>query len=215
MAVVIASSEANGELFTASLWDVGRAAWDAFVNRRDMSSVLVSYVNQAVIAAEEAQPEGARIELSITGWTNPITGTDYSYQVADWINNQWLTGNVIGAGGEPITPWDEYPGQVAWSYGNMVVLRWTKLMPQVIVFLGLLAAVIWGVLLLADVLGRLSPWTMTSEVKKPSWWDKLSFGEKALVVGGVTVTALFSIWFLSARSIAEAGAGRQTIVIER
>lgn len=214
--VTIASSDANGDIFTASLWDVASAAWSAFISRQDMSSFLSAYINQAVITAEENQPEGAQIELSISGWTNPVTGTDYSPRVADWVNEQWLSGNVVGAGGEPIIPWAEYPNQVAWSYGDMVVVRWVKGMPQVIVFLGLIAACLWAIAIIANIVGRLSPWTMSvnqqgTPPKKPSWWQTASFGEKALVVGGITLVAIFGIWFLSAKSIAEAGAPRITV----
>lgn len=210
MAVLIASSDANGDLFTASLADAARAAWYAFTNRLDMSEVLVQFVNWAIVAAEEAQPEGAQIELSVTGWINPITGTDYSYRVADWINEQWLAGNVVGAGGEPIIPWAEYPGQIAWSYGNMLVLRWTKGMVQVIVFLGLIAASLIALAILASVVGKwLSPWTMTSKTGaavSPSWWDRLSAWEKVMIISGGFLVGLFGVWFLASKSIAEAGA---------
>jgi hypothetical protein len=210
MAVLIASSDANGELFTASLADVAYAAWQAFTSRQDMSSVLLSYVNQAIVAAEEAQPEGAEIELSISGWVNPITGTDYSFQVADWINSQWQSGNVVGAGGEPIIPWAEYPNQVAWGLGNMVVMRWTKGMVQVIVFLGLVAACLVALAIIASIVGKwLSPWTMTSSVgtvRQPTWWDKLSPWEKIMIISGGFLVGLFGVWFLASKSIAEAGA---------
>jgi len=216
MAVVIASSDANGKLFTASLWDVANAAWQAFIGRQDMSSVLLSYVNQAIVAAEDSQPEGAQIELSISGWVNPITGTDYSFQVADWINNQWSSGNVIGSGGEPIIPWAEYPSQVAWGLGNMVVMRWTKGMVQVIIFLGLIAASLIALAIIASIVEKwLSPWTMTStgKTKEPSWWDKLSPWEKIMIISGGFLAGLFGVWFMASKSIAEAGAPQ--IIVER
>ncbi len=218
--VTIASSDVNGDIFTATLQDVAYAVWQAITGGGYLSS-LTGYVNQAIIDAETAQPEGAQMEMIISGWSNPITGTDYSGQAADWLNSQWSAGNVTGTEGTPITPWPDYPGQVAWGGGNQVVLRWVKGQiggPFLILYL------VAGLVALAIVLNFighyfLTPWQMNvnqqsgTTPKKPSWWQTASLGEKALVVGGVTVVVIFGIWFLSAKSIAEAGAPKQTIIL--
>lgn len=218
--VTVAYSERDGDIFTASLRDVAYAAYNVFTGGGLMSS-LVGFVNQAIISAEVSQPEGTRMEMVINGWSNPVTGTDYSEDAANWLNGQWSAGNVKGEEGTPITPWPEYPDQVAWGGGNQVVLRWVKMQiggPFLILYL--VAGLVALAIILNWIGNFLKPWQMSATPPSgggggttPSWWDRLSFGEKALIVCGGVVATFFIVWFLAERSIAEAGAPKQTFVI--
>jgi len=214
MSMITITSTNN--ILTVSLWDIGKAAWNAFVNHQDMSSVLTAFINPVIINAENSQPEWTEMELTISKLVNPVTGTDYSSRVASWVNEQWRSGKVVGANREPIIPWPEYLRQIAWGSKGKVVLRWVKGAVQIIILIGLVVAGLWALGYVLSLFGVHLPGAVEKreEYGKPlSWWDKLSFGEKGLVVSGITVTALFGIWFLAQKSIAEAGAGKQTIII--
>jgi hypothetical protein len=112
-------------------------------------AAMASVVNQGIQDVELGQPEGAHIEIEITGWTNPITGTDYSGQIADYINSNWQNGNVISPEtGNPIQPWTDYPNQIAWGGNDTVTLRWVKGMPLIliVIFWLLLAAAVYYII---------------------------------------------------------------------
>lgn len=210
---VLASYEANGEIFTATIQDVAYAAWQAVTSGLSMA-VLLNYVNPAIIEAEASQPEGTLMEMEIHGWTNPITGTDYSQRVADWLNGQWAAGNVTGTEGTPITPWPDYPDQVAWGGGDTVVLRWVK--GQIggpFLLLYLVAGLVALAIILNWIGNFLKPWSLSASGKQPSWWDRLSTWEKMFILGGTMIIGLFAVWLLAEQSIARAGASQ--IIITR
>lgn len=209
--VVVSYSERDGEIFTASLRDVAYAAWQA-VTGGGISS-FVGLINPAIISAEEGQPEGTKIEMVISGWSNPLTGTDYSADVANYLNSQWYAGYILNSEGVPVIPWPEYPYQIAWGGGDQIVLRWVKggIGGPFLLLWAAAAIVIIGLIAVIPYTRLMSPWRMsveqkTQEISGPSWWDRLSTVEKAAIIAGGTVAAMFLLWYLAERSIAQAGA---------
>lgn len=105
---------------------------------------LLTYVNASLQSALSSQPEGQRVQLTITGWSLPLIGPVAS-QVASQVNAAWQQGQV-NYGGEAVYAWPEYPGQVAWGSGDALTIRvevaqWQALL---FVFLGALAiAAVW------------------------------------------------------------------------
>jgi len=177
------------------------------------ASELEQFINPAAYQAEAGQPEGAQIELDITGWT--IFGTDYSQTVADKINQYWQQGQFT-VNGESMRAW---PGasQIAYGGNNTVTVQYLKGQLWILWVALAIAVAVWLYGLLQSLTGGQS-WSLgvntpSPPSKPPSWWSKASLGEKALIIGGVTVAVIFGIWFLSAKSIAEAGAPK--IVVER
>lgn len=222
--VTIASSELNGDIFTVSLQEVANAAWQAFTGNLSFLS-LTDFVNRAIIDAEASQPEGTKMEMVISGWVNPITGTDYSGDVAGWLNTQWLNGSIKGESGRAIIPWAEYPDQIAWADQNQVTLRWTKWQiggPFLVLYI---AAGLIALAIILNWIGNfLKPWRMgaqppsggiggTSQSTLVTWWNGLSLGGKTLVIAGASAAVLFGVWYLAEKSIAEAGATKQTFII--
>lgn len=204
-------------LVTASLLDVAEIAWELFTGSGDLSSAT-KYVNHAIYDAEAAQPEGTQMEMILNGWKNPLTGTDYSGTLAQWLNSQWRSGKVKGEDGRKANPWPQYSNQIAWGGDGRIILRWVKgqLQAVYLVLYIIIALAVLSAISLAKSL--ITSWAVKKRIiespkpKNPSWWDNLSMFQQALVIGGLSVTALFAIWLLSEKSIAEAGAPKQTFV---
>ena len=103
-------------------------------NWTDFSNLLESLVNQDISQAETDEPEGQRIELDITGLDGQAAW------VAGQIQNYYADGDIKASDGSVITPWPEYPGQIAWgdSSTDTLTLRWVKEDPFVWILVGVL-----------------------------------------------------------------------------
>ncbi|HEY3367789.1 MAG TPA: hypothetical protein VGK74_22250 [Symbiobacteriaceae bacterium] len=92
--------------------DVGFATlgWLAATNPQR----LTDYMNSRLVAAEQALPEGARIEISMTGWT--LLGSSWAQRAAGQVQAAWEQGRLVDADtGRPVEPWPEYPDRIAWG----------------------------------------------------------------------------------------------------
>jgi hypothetical protein len=220
---LLASSDQYGPaVVDIGFWDVLSVLWQIIVNRGDLS-VLVQYVNPIIQEVEAYQPEGTPMQFEIEGLVNPITGTDYSPAVAEWLNSKWQEGVFTEPSGAWLTPWPEYPYQIAWGKNGILTIRWVKLFPwgAVIVIVALLVAIVLYPVI-RDVWAYIR-WYFRRVVPPPPppeeckdktglarWWCELSDIERAAVIAGgtmvMTTIGAFAVWYLAQRSIAEAGA---------
>lgn len=199
---------------------VVHTAWQIIQGRQDVTA-LAQYVNPAVRNAEEGQPEGALMELRMGGFV--YNGTDYSFKVAGWINDLWRQGYLVEPNGRRLVPWPGYTS-IAWGVYGYVLVRWTKMLAwMAVLIIALLAALVmlYSISVLQATRGTV---TVSKFTESPSpeecadktgfarWWCERSPLEKtALIAAGVMMTGVL-VWFGMARSIAEAGATKLTIV---
>jgi len=106
---------------------------------------LVQYVNSKLVQAELALPEGTPVELHIHGWQTVIG--ESAQTVADQLNQALALGQLRNADGTPVTPWREYPNQIAWGYDaqDLLILRAIKTdipLPIIILIAGILVGVV-------------------------------------------------------------------------
>jgi hypothetical protein len=147
MDVVLASGDAsgngNGALYVGDITTIASIVGNTLIGNIDPSQIE-SLINPAAIQAEAGQPEGAPIELDITGWTNPVTGTDYSQAIADQINSYWSQGEFI-VDGEVMQAWSGN-SQVAWGSQDLgiadtLIVQYVKGQPWLILILAAVAVI--------------------------------------------------------------------------
>jgi hypothetical protein len=130
-------------------------------------AALAKYLNARLLAAEAQLPEGAAVQLSVTGWQTPI-GSSAQF-VADQINSAWTSGEIVDPQtGSPPEPWREYPGQIAFGDDatDTVTIRVLKEQPPLValyILIGVAAviaiAVVWD-----NLSSPSTPWTAQSSV---------------------------------------------------
>jgi hypothetical protein len=220
---LVASSDTDGALITIGLGQMAQLAWQA-VSSGLNPSTLSAYINSAITDAEEGQPEGAMMELDISGWTNPITGTDYSLQVADYVNSN--AGSILNSDGTPVEPWPGNGGRLASGGNDTLVLQWVKGQLGAVPLLVFVTAGIIALAIIVTALPNLlSRWRMyqsgvataTPGGSPGGGFSSWPLWEKIAVVSGGVLAGGGILWFLARRSIAEAGASKsyQEIVIQR
>jgi len=230
-------STTAGGLFLEDLPTVAQLAWNLVTSGTVDPSQFAGIVNRSLQEAEQGLPEGASVELDIHGWTNPVTGTDYSPDVAAYIQQQWQAGKIVDfATGEALQPWTQaagspadYPDQVAWGGDDTVTLRWVKgqLFLVTLLLYVTIGLVVYG--LVAAVLGNfgihlMTPWQAlwgppaAVQSAKPGlsgWWASLPWYAKGAMILGASFGLVGGFWFLAEVRIAEAGAPKSEIVVER
>jgi len=155
----IASAGRNGPL-------VERLDWRAFLGLAQSDpDALMAHINPALLDAMEALPEGARVELVVTGWTDFLRRS-HAAEIARAVQDAYRRGEIIDPDtGGPVQPWPEHAGEqrIAWGDddSDTVVLRATKNSIPVFVLwvaIGALALLstwaIWGWMRSADWIAR-------------------------------------------------------------
>ncbi|MGB9887911.1 MAG: hypothetical protein ACPLRW_13100 [Moorellales bacterium] len=196
------------------------AAWQVITGRQDVT-VLAQYVNPAIRNAEESQPEGTLMELRMGSFV--YNGVDYSFRVASWLNDLWQQGYLVEPNGRRLIPWPGYT-RIAWGVYGYVLVRWKKMLAWVaILVIALLAALVMlyalSVLNATRAAVTVSKWTESPSPEAcadktglSKWWCERSPLEKAaLIATGVMMTGIL-VWFSMARSVAEAGAPKLTVI---
>lgn len=138
---VLASSSQDGPIVQGlSATVVGELVYDYSFNYPAFLQLSTSLVNQEVLSAETDQPEGAQMELVLTGLTNPVTGAPAAAQLANAVNSEWAGGHITDANGHSPPSW---PGanQIAYASGSTLTLQWVKGQPWVWLIVGVLLAV--------------------------------------------------------------------------
>lgn len=99
------------------------------------SHLNASGVSNHLFALESAQPEGARMQLTLTLPT--VLGVDPSDTVASLFNTTVRAGTALAGAGRPPL----WPGASQWATGgqNTVTIRWLKGQPQILTVIGILA----------------------------------------------------------------------------
>jgi hypothetical protein len=227
----------SGGLFLEDVATAAQLAWNLVTSGQVDPSQFAGIVNQALQQAEQGLPEGASVELDIHGWTNPITGTDYSSDVAAYVQRQWQAGQIVDfATGEALQPWTlaagspaDYPDQIAWGGGDTVTLRWVKGQSFVVTLLIFVAAALVLYAIVSAVFQSLgvhlmSPWQalwgppaaqQAPKTGLAAWWASLPWYVKGAAVFGTSLGLVGGLWFLAEVRIAEAGAPKSQIVVER
>ena len=118
---------------------------------------LLGFVNQALVNGLQGLPEGARMELTISGWTD-LFGNSWADKIASRLQEAWEAGEILDPDtGQRAEAWPEHPQQVAFAAGDSVTLRMVKNSPIVII-LGI------GVVVLALLLlGALWAWWRSAD----------------------------------------------------
>lgn len=104
---------------------------------------LVDYMNRSLTAAQTGLPEGARVEMKISGWS--ALGMGWAEQAAGHVQRAWEQGKLVDVDTKlPVEAWPEYPAQIAWgdSGTDTMTIRTVKnAIPAVAVWIvvGLLA----------------------------------------------------------------------------
>lgn len=188
------------------------AAYYALVNPR----ALLQYVNQSVMEAEARLPEGARVQLEISGWTVPVLGS-LAAQVAADLNRAFAEGRIRNPEtGERVRPWPEHADRIAFAVGDTVVLRWVKSQPWYFwITVGMLIVVagIWYYLSRAS-------WSMWFPHPPAPGTGSVSptglpwYARAAIVAGAVVIIGAY-VWYRMELRLREAGAPKQTFIIER
>jgi hypothetical protein len=175
--VTIASAASNGPLL-ASLdpGTAGELAADYAFNRPAFFALAASLVNQAVIAAETAQPEGARMELVLPGMPDVQA-------LANGVNTAWLQGQITDQGGSAIPAWPGADSIAFVDQNGDLVLQWVKGQPWVWILVVVSVVAIWDAL-------HNTPFSLatfaSSAVQAGSWLLK----NWPWVAGGVVVVAI-------------------------
>jgi hypothetical protein len=203
------SGGGSGPFITGSVSSLAALAFDISIGSVSPSQ-LESFVNQAAYQAEAGQPEGAAIELDISGWT--FLGTDYSQQVANEINSYWQQGEFT-VNGEDMQAW---PGASQIAYGGNDTLTVQYLKGQIwVLYIALAVALVFVALYLVQYFTGQS-WSVgvnsatTTSTGMPLW-------EKLLIGGLIGTGAVIGLMFWGRLEIAKAGANKsyQEIVVER
>ena len=198
------SGGGDGPLITTNNWtQLAELALNLSIGQVSASE-LEQFVNPAAYQAEAGQPEGAQIELDITGWT--IFGTDYSQTVADKINSYWQQGQFV-INGENMQAW---PGanQIAYGGNNTVTVQYLKGQLWILWIALAIAVAVWLYGLLQSFTGGQS-WSLgvnTATTPKGGWWANLPLWEKMgfFFFAGVAIVGLVIVG--SEMEIAKAGA---------
>lgn len=219
---VISGSATRIPLFNAPL----SVVYDAITGN---VAALDRFFSAEVYAAENALPEGERVEVTITGWTVPLIGS-VGQTVANDLNQQWQQGKIH----DPMYPteslpaWPEFPTEIA-SYDpstDELVLRYRKGQPWFIWIAGAILAIL-GIGSLLNMVGLGSGhylynlFGVTPKSSSGSGGSTSSSGwplwEKILVFGGGGLALAGGLWFAAELKLREAGANKsqQEIVIER
>ena len=188
-------------------------------------AAMLNYFSREVYDAEASQPEGAYMEIEVTGWSIPLVG-NVGARVAAGVNQQWKSGQIRDPfSGEKLAAWQEFPGQIAWyeSGSDTLVLRWVKGQPWLIWIFGAILLVI-GLQSLLNMLGlgsyeyklfhalgvNTGGSTTTTPTGMPLW-------EKILIFGTLGVAAVGTVVFEAELKLREAGANKsnQEIIVER
>lgn len=146
--VLIARSDTDGPLVQG----IGAVGLDWFRALFGNRAALARYVNQTLLQRLTALPEGTPFQVDIRGWNG------YVQRAADAINGAWALGEVVDPDtGQPITPWPDTPGQIAWAdpATDRLTLRVVKMGPEVLwLALGaavlIIGALVWALLSQAD-----------------------------------------------------------------
>lgn len=177
---------------------------------------IARYVNRTMVAAEKAQPEGAEIQLDITGWPGPF-GNSMAPSIADYLNRRFAAGKIVDpATQEAIIPWSAYPGQIAWGDAgtDTVTVRWVKgqyfiIAVSVAFALGIIAGIyIWRLL-------ERSGWVASGSGSSAGGFAGLPFLEKAGIIGGGILLGLGVLWYYAELELRRAGASREQVFVQR
>jgi hypothetical protein len=224
--VASASTATDGPLFPVSWTEVYRVLKASITRGEDI-------LNPAFTRAIEATPEGGLLELTLGAMpTLPVMG-DTGQVVADHLNSQWRQGKLRYERGPDkgrvIQLWPKAyggTGQLA-TYDartKTVTVRWIKRQAQLL----LVIFVIVGILIVLGVVdavlsssGRQITFHGIVPVVTPkpppgtvaSFWDNLSFLDKALIVGGALGLVGFGVYVWGEEKIHAAGATRSSINI--
>lgn len=185
-------------------------------------AALANYVNQTLQQREESLPEGSKVEMQITGWSG------LAPNVAQSLNQAWAGGQVINPiTNEMVQPWSEYPNQIAWSSGDTVIIRTTKMQIQIVWVIVQLAAFviaavyIWN--LLRSARGLASMFAPPGSTYPPSYppgipgapgSPGLTTGQKALLIGGAILIVGGAGYMWWRITLAQAGAAHVTTIVE-
>lgn len=185
----IASSATNGALLEPlDAGDIAAVAVEAIAD----PAALAQYVNAGLANAEDALPEGALVQLDITGWLTPLGST--AQWVATQINSAWAAGRILNVDGTPVEAW---PGQSYLAVGDdatdTVTIQAVKGQPPlvwivvgVMVLLGIV--VLWGVLTRSKWAATL--WQETKTTGKVLSWTLEHLPYILLAAGGVAAVAV-------------------------
>jgi len=160
----IASSDTDGPLVG------GIDALTALDLAATNPQALAQYVNPALQHAERSLPEGAEVELDITGWQ--VAGQSIAQFVASRLNAN-IRDIRDPDTGEQVQPWPQYPDQIAWGDDSTdtLTLRWVKGQPFAV-------WIIVGIVVLAGIWYLLSraKWRASANVVAPGTPNPVSIG---------------------------------------
>jgi hypothetical protein len=227
--VASASTAQAGPLFPISWSEVYKVLTTSLTRGEDL-------LNPAFTKAIQETPEGGLMELSMSGMpTLPVVGITGA-QVANRLNTAWAAGHLRykegPATGQRIELWprsDGGPGKLAVydAQTHTVTIRWVKRQPAVLIILFVVLGILVALAIADAVLGTVGKkiafrGLVPTVVPKPpppapgsvaSWWDNLSFLDKALILGGGVGLIGFGIWVWGEEKIHAAGATRSNINI--
>lgn len=223
--VTVASSAQDGSLLTVDL----QTAWNLATQG---AAALESVINQALLQAEQNAPEGALLELDVTGWTIPILGTSVGNQVANQVNRAWANGQITYPSGPEqglsIAAWPPqyWSGPfAAYDAGtDTIAIRAVKQQGIVVTVILIILGVMVGLAILNLILGifgkqfslrqGIIPKTPTPPVGTPAgWWARLPLLDKIGIVGGGLGLVAFGIYVYGEEKIHAAGAAHSAINI--
>jgi hypothetical protein len=140
--IVVASYDQDGPLVAGlSVGTLLELVYDYTFNYPAFLSLAESLVNQAVIVAEEQQPEQSQMELVVYGFGSQASN------LASRVNADWQQGKIVNTDGTTLQPW---PGAAAIAYGDdaagTLTLQWIKASPWVWIVVGILLAALGAAL---------------------------------------------------------------------
>lgn len=202
----------SGPLFTSDISSLAQLALNISIGQVDPSEIQ-AFINTDAYNAEANQAEGTEIELDISGWT--LLGTDYSPDVASYINGYWSQGEFT-VNGENMAAW---PGnsQIAFGGNNTLTVQYVK--GQIwILYIAVAIAIIVGVLYLIQYLtGQV--WGVSKNVGASGaatggigqWWNNLGLIKQTAIVGAGLGILAFGLIFAEKYALAEAGSSHINI----
>jgi hypothetical protein len=227
--VASASTAQAGPLFPMSWTEVYKVLTTSLTRGEDL-------LNPAFTKAIQDTPEGGLLELSMSGMpTLPVVGVT-GQVVADRLNTEWAAGRLRyaegPAKGQRIELWprsDGGPGKLA-VYDpttRTVTVRCVKRQPPILIIILVILGILVALAIADAVLGTVGKQItfhglVPTVVPKPptpppgsvaSWWDNLSFLDKALILGGGLGLVGFGVWVWGEEKIHAAGANRSSINI--